>query len=120
MPGKLTTHILDTAQGCPAAGVHIELWQIQSQSDQKTLLKTVQTNSDGRTDQPLLADAVFQPGTYELWFAIGDYFKHQPIPISEPPFLDRIPIRFTIADLNAHYHVPLLATPWSYSTYRGS
>ncbi|WP_088890991.1 hydroxyisourate hydrolase [Leptolyngbya ohadii] len=129
MPGKLTTHVLDTAQGCPAAHLRIELWQIDPQTDypeggtashRKTLLKTLHTNADGRTNQPLLSDAEFQPGTYELVFTIGDYFKQQPIPVSEPPFLDRVPIQFTIADPNAHYHVPLLASPWSYSTYRGS
>lgn len=118
MPGKLTTHVLDTAQGCPAADLQIELWQIDPQSDQKNLLKSVQTNAEGRTDEPLLMD--LQPGTYELWFAIGDYFKRQSLAVSDPPFLDRVPIRFAIADPSAHYHVPLLASPWSYSTYRGS
>jgi 5-hydroxyisourate hydrolase len=118
MSGKLTTHVLDTAQGRPAAHLSIELWQIDAQSSHRNLLKTVQTNADGRTDQPMLTDP--QPGTYELVFAVGDYFKQQPVSVSEPPFLDRIPIRFGIADPSAHYHVPLLASPWSYSTYRGS
>lgn len=126
MPGKLTTHVLDTAQGRPAAHLPIELWQIDQPDDPagetashcRTLLKTVRTNADGRTDEPLLIDP--PPGTYELIFAIADYFKQQSVPLAEPPFLDRIPIRFSIANSQAHYHVPLLASPWSYSTYRGS
>jgi 5-hydroxyisourate hydrolase len=120
MTGKLTTHILDTAQGCPAANVAIELWALDRQSGQRMLLKTVCTNQDGRTDLPLLAEEEFQAGLYELVFAIGKYFTHSQPNLSDLPFLDQIPIRFGIADPTAHYHVPLLVSPWSYSTYRGS
>lgn len=111
MPGKLTTHILDTARGRPAAGVRIDLYRA---GGEPTLLATARTNADGRTDQPLLEGAQFTAGAYELHFYIGDYFD-------EPSrFLDLVPIRFRIDDTSAHYHVPLLCTPWSYSTYRGS
>ncbi|MCY6492419.1 hydroxyisourate hydrolase [Leptolyngbya sp. GGD] len=118
--GKLTTHVLDTAHGCPAADLKIELWQIDSQTDQKTLIKTVLTNSDGRTDSPMLNESEINVGIYELVFAIGEYFASKSAHPVEPAFLDRVPIRFGIADATAHYHVPLLASPWSYSTYRGS
>lgn len=105
----LTTHVLDTMRGRPAAGMKIELWSI----DKKTLLKTVVTNADGRTDSPLLAIDAMATGTYELVFFVGDYF-------GEKKFLDRVPVRFAISDAAAKYHVPLLVSPWSYSTYRGS
>jgi 5-hydroxyisourate hydrolase len=120
MTGKLTTHILDTAQGCPAANVTITLWSLDRQFGQRTLLKTVRTNEDGRTDLPLLAEAEFKAGIYELVFAIGDYFAQTQPALSDLPFLDQIPIQFGIAEPTAHYHVPLLVSPWSYSTYRGS
>ncbi|MBW4516186.1 MAG: hydroxyisourate hydrolase [Timaviella obliquedivisa GSE-PSE-MK23-08B] len=119
MSGKLSTHVLDTAQGCPAANVAIALWQIDPQSGKRTHLKATHTNSDGRTDSPLLSGDELQVGVYELVFAIGEYFVHlENLPI--PCFLGDIPIRFGIADVNAHYHVPLLVSPWAYSTYRGS
>ncbi|NEQ48598.1 MAG: hydroxyisourate hydrolase [Leptolyngbya sp. SIO3F4] len=114
MAGKLTTHVLDTAQGCPAAGMTIELWSCDR------LLKTIITNIDGRTNVPLLADDALIANVYELRFAVGDYFKQQCSKLPEPLFLDIVPIRFGIADATAHYHVPLLCSPWSYSTYRGS
>lgn len=120
MSGKLTTHILDTARGCPAAGIAIALWSIDPLSGEKTLLKTVYTNADGRTDTPLLADGALQAGVYELVFSVGAYFAQHLQGLPEPPFLNEIPIRFGMADITAHYHVPLLASPWSYSTYRGS
>lgn len=120
MAGKLTTHVLDTAQGLPAANLAIELWSIDVAVGEKTLLKTVQTNQDGRTDAPLLAGTDLKPQTYELVFYAGDYFKQQFASLPDPLFLDQIPIRFSVADPNLHYHVPLLASPWSYSTYRGS
>lgn len=104
----LTTHVLDTTHGRPAAGMKVELW-----SGDRKLLKTVQTNEDGRTDAPLLAGDEMAPGTYELMFYVGDYFN-------ERRFLDRVPVRFTISDIGAKYHVPLLVSPWAYSTYRGS
>ena len=119
MSGKLTTHVLDTANGCPGKEIAIALWQLDSEIDSKTLLKTVKTNHDGRTDEPLLADGELKPGIYELIFSVGSYFaRYGNYP--EPLFLDEIPIRFGISDTSAHYHVPLLVSPWSYSTYRGS
>jgi 5-hydroxyisourate hydrolase len=116
MSGKLTTHVLDTAHGCPGEGIAIALWKLESK---KTLLKTIQTNHDGRTDEPLLAGTEFQTGVYELVFSVGDYFARYSTH-SQPLFLDMIPIRFGISDTQIHYHVPLLVSPWSYSTYRGS
>ena len=107
----LTTHVLDTMRGVPAAGMQIELWSIAG--DAPKLLKTVRTNSDGRVDSPLLADKEMIAGAYELVFFVGNYF-------GEKKFLDRVPVRFTISDAKAKYHVPLLVSPWSYSTYRGS
>ena len=103
---SLTTHVLDTARGRPAAGVAIELLNAG-----REVLTTAVTNADGRTDEPLLTE--LEAGPYELVFAVGDYF-------GEATFLDRVPVRFNVADPHAHYHVPLLVSPWSYSTYRGS
>jgi 5-hydroxyisourate hydrolase len=120
MAGKLTTHVLDTAQGCPAANMTIELWSVQAQTGEKTLLKTIHTNADGRTDAPVLSESEMQVGVYELVFEVGAYFTHQSVKIDEPAFLDRVPLQFGIADSQAHYHVPLLVSPWAYSTYRGS
>ena len=117
--GKLTTHVLDTANGCPGSGIAIALWKLDRNVDSKTLLKTVKTNHDGRTDEPLLAGEELETGVYELVFATGNYFA-QYSDLPDPLFLDRIPIRFGISDTSAHYHVPLLVSPWSYSTYRGS
>ena len=119
MSGKLTTHVLDTANGCPGKGIAIALWQLDSNIDSKTLLKTIHTNHDGRTDEPLLAGEELKTGIYELVFSVGNYFARYG-DYSEPLFLDEIPIRFGISDVKAHYHVPLLVSPWSYSTYRGS
>ena len=119
--GKLTTHVLDTANGCPATGIAIALWKLDSNPnlDAKTLLKKTKTNHDGRTDEPLLAGEEFKAGIYELVFSVGNYFaRYGDYP--DPLFLDQIPIRFGISDTEAHYHVPLLVSPWSYSTYRGS
>lgn len=118
--GKLTTHVLDTAHGCPAAGMEIALWRIDLHTKEKTLLKQVKTNSDGRTDEPLLVKEAFKIGVYELIFEVAAYFKNKGVAIPDPPFLDSVPISFGISDRNAHYHVPLLTSPWSYSTYRGS
>lgn len=120
MSGKLTTHVLDTAFGQPAANMTVELWAILESSGQKTLLKTAVTNSDGRTDAPLLMGDTFQPGVYELVFFVGSYFAERADLSSQYPFLDRVPIQFGIADASVHYHVPLLTSPWAYSTYRGS
>jgi 5-hydroxyisourate hydrolase len=107
--GFLTTHVLDTARGRPAAGIQIELTRLADGE----VLRTATTNADGRTDEPLIGAGELQAGEYELVFAVGDYF-------GERAFLDRVPVRFSIADPAAHYHVPLLVSPWSYSTYRGS
>lgn len=107
----LTTHVLDTMRGCPAKDMQIELWSIIG--DTRKLLKTVRTNSDGRVDSPLLSGKEMATGTYELIFYVGDYF-------GERKFLDRVLVRFIISDAAAKYHVPLLVSPWSYSTYRGS
>lgn len=120
MPGRLTTHVLDTAQGRPAAGVAIELWRLDRDGAGRRLLATTRTNADGRTDAPLLAGDQVEAGGYELIFAVGAYFAGQPVAAAAPPFLDLVPVRFAIADPGAHYHVPLLVSPWAYSTYRGS
>ena len=108
--GKLSTHVLDLLRGRPAAGMKIEL---HSAGKSGALIKALATNADGRTDAPLLADGELLPGEYELTFHVGDYF-------GEAVFLDRVPVRFRISDPAASYHVPLLCTPWAYSTYRGS
>jgi len=120
MAGRLTTHVLDTAQGRPAPNMTIELWRLNAEGSGRTLLKTVRTNGDGRTGAPLLVDDELAAGVYELVFAVGEYFIAQGIATTSPPFLDRVPIRFGIADAASHYHVPLLVSPWAYSTYRGS
>jgi len=116
--GFLTTHILDSAHGNPAAGVRIELYRI-SGSEMEHVLDTT-TNADGRCDNPLLNEDDFTVGTYELRFHIGDYFKAQGVDLPSPAFLDIVPIRFGIALAEDHYHVPLLVSLYSYSTYRGS
>lgn len=115
--GALTTHVLDTANGIPAAELKIELWA--HNNGQSRLLKTATTNQDGRLDAPALSAADFKVGQYELRFFAGDYFRKLG-KLSEPAFLDVIPLMFGIADLDSHYHVPLLVSPYSYSTYRGS
>jgi 5-hydroxyisourate hydrolase len=118
MPAKLSTHVLDIAQGCPARGVQIELWSLAS--GVRKLLKTVRTNADGRTDQPLLVAEEMRAGQYELVFYVGDYFAGKTSSDPQARFLDRVPVQFGIADPTASYHVPLLVSPWAYSTYRGS
>ena len=120
MAGRLTTHVLDIARGRPAAGMMVELWRLDAARDTRALLRTAHTNADGRTVEPMLADDEMAAGVYELVFAVGDYFRAQGMAAVEPPFLDRVPVRFGIADPTAHYHVPLLTSPWAYSTYRGS
>ncbi len=120
MTGKLTTHVLDTANGQPAAGMTISLWAVAPTTGEKTKLKTVTTNADGRTDGPLLTAEEFQVGVYELVFQVGDYFAARSPARPQPAFLNQVPIQFGIADPEAHYHVPLLVSPWAYSTYRGS
>jgi 5-hydroxyisourate hydrolase len=120
MAGWLSTHVLDTAQGCPAAGMTIALHRIDPHTGEARSLLTVTTNADGRTDAPLLKGDDFQVGCYALIFAVGDYFAGSSLALPDPPFLNQVPLRFGIADTSAHYHVPLLVSPWSYSTYRGS
>lgn len=117
LPGRLTTHVLDTARGRPAAGMSIELFWLDGGS--RRALKTVETNADGRTDEPLLERDEMRSGTYEIFFGVGEYFAGFE-GVADPPFLGRVPVRFSLADPSAHYHVPLLTSPWSYSTYRGS
>ena len=118
MSGKLSTHVLDTANGHPAAGMQIELWSLADGNSKR--LKTVRTNADGRTDQPLLVGEEMKAGLYELVFFVGDYFATKTGSMPPARFLDRVPVRFGIADAQASYHVPLLVSPWAYSTYRGS
>jgi 5-hydroxyisourate hydrolase len=117
--GRLSTHVLDTANGIPASGVVIELYRLDNK-EKRHLLKSVVTNTDGRTDQPLLEDSTCKTGSYELVFHIGDYFRAKSTVGTGPLFLDQVPIRFQITDDQARYHVPLVCSPWSYSTYRGS
>jgi hydroxyisourate hydrolase len=115
----LTTHVLDTARGRPAAGMRVELSRLDPASGERQEIKAVRTNENGRTDAPLLEAGELTSGVYELVFDVGEYFDGAP-DIPDPPFLDRVPVRFGIAEPSTHYHVPLLASPWSYSTYRGS
>jgi 5-hydroxyisourate hydrolase len=117
MPGFLTTHVLDTSRGSPAAGLKITLYRITGQSREKIAEKI--TNADGRTDGPILPEDAFATGTYELVFAAGDYLRRHGIDAIEPLFLDEVPIRFGMSAQD-HYHVPLLLSPYGYGTYRGS
>lgn len=116
--GRLTTHVLDTARGKPAAGVKIALYRVSGNSHRK-IAETV-TNADGRTDAPMLEGKALTPGSYELVFSAGAYLRASGQASGEVLFLDEIPIRFGVADAEAHYHVPLLISPFTYSTYRGS
>jgi 5-hydroxyisourate hydrolase len=116
--GRLTTHVLDTMSGEPGAGIAVELFRLDG--EQKRRLARVTTNADGRSAAPLLQGPELQPGIYELLFHVGDYFRGRAVLPSEPAFLDLVPIRFGIADAARHYHVPLLISPFGYSTYRGS
>ncbi|WP_104020214.1 hydroxyisourate hydrolase [Roseovarius nitratireducens] len=117
MTGYLTTHVLDTARGMPAAGLAIDLYRIDGET--RTHLCNVVTNEDGRTDAPILPQAEFRPGTYELVFHAGAYLDAVGVPPESPRFLDLVPLRFGMSEA-AHYHVPLLLSPFGYSTYRGS
>ena len=116
--GKLTTHVLDTAGGKPGAGMQIELSVLEGTGWKK--LKSVQTNAGGRTDEPLLEGAALKAGQYRLTFDVASYYCRQGTVLANPPFLDRVPVRFGIADPGEHCHVPLLCTPWGYTTYKGS
>jgi 5-hydroxyisourate hydrolase len=119
MAGKLSTHVLDTCHGLPAAGVGIELWDYTSGQVPKLIARAM-TNADGRTDAPLLTGEDFYAATFELRFQVGAYFRKQAVAPTEPAFLEEVPVRFTVADATKNYHVPLLVSPWAYSTYRGS
>lgn len=117
MSGYLTTHVLDTARGCPAQGLQIDLYRLEGEG--RTHLKTLSTNADGRTDEQILPADVFEVGTYELVFHAGAYLDASGVPAESPRFLDVIPLRFGMSEAS-HYHVPLLLSPFGYSTYRGS
>ena len=114
--GRLTTHVLDTAHGKPGAGIKLDLYSVDSD---RRLVKSSITNDDGRTDEPLLEGDDYKCGTWELVFHVDDYFRRCGSETASPPFLDQVILRFTTA-ARGHYHVPLLVSPWSYSTYRGS
>jgi 5-hydroxyisourate hydrolase len=116
--GRLSTHVLDNARGKPAAGVKIELYRVSGNSHKK--IKEVVTNADGRADEPMLSGAALKVGSYELVFYAGDYLRATGQATGETLFLDQIPIRFGVPDAGQHYHVPLLISPFAYSTYRGS
>ena len=117
--GRLSTHVLDTHAGRPAAGIHVELREIATLGAPRLIARAV-TNADGRTDQPMIGGRPIPAGTYELRFSIGAYYAQRGVPLADPPFLDLVPLRFAVAEPEGHYHVPLLVTPWGYSTYRGS
>jgi 5-hydroxyisourate hydrolase len=118
--GKLTSHVLDTMHGSPAAGMRVTLLRREGAGDSWTELKVVTLNHDGRSDAPLLDGGALVPGRYRLVFEVAAYFKARGVALPEPPFLEDVPLDFGIADATLHYHVPLLASPWAYSTYRGS
>jgi len=117
--GRLSTHVLDTHSGRPAEGVAVELIELSENGDPRMIART-RTNRDGRTDDPLIGGRPVPIGRYELRFTMADYYARAGAPLADPPFLDLIPVRFSVAEPEGHYHVPLLVTPWSYSTYRGS
>jgi 2-oxo-4-hydroxy-4-carboxy-5-ureidoimidazoline decarboxylase len=117
--GRLSTHVLDTHGGQPAPGVSVELVEL-SDAEERRLIERAVTNRDGRTDRALIDGRPIPVGRYELRFAVGDYFARRGVPLADPAFLDVVPVRFSVAEPEGHYHVPLLVTPWSYSTYRGS
>ena len=117
--GRLSTHVLDTHSGKPAAGISVVLTELSDLGEARVIARAL-TNSDGRTDQPLIGDRPVPIGRYELMFRVGDYFAGRDVPMPDPPFLDQIPLRFSVSEPEGHLHVPLLVTPWSYATYRGS
>lgn len=114
----LTTHVLDTHAGVPAQGMHVQLFSLQA--PERALIGCYTLNAQGRTDAPLFADGQLQAGRYQLAFDVAGYFRARHVPLPEPPFLDWVSLEFGVADPSAHYHVPLLVSPWAYSTYRGS
>ncbi|WP_448191081.1 hydroxyisourate hydrolase [Azospirillum sp. sgz301742] len=116
--GRLTTHVLDTTHGRPGAGIALTLYRVEN--EQRTWVLDARTNADGRCDVPLLQGGTLKPGCYELVFKVGAYFRAAGLNLPDPPFLEAVPIRFGIAKADQHYHVPLLVSPYGYSTYRGS
>ena len=118
MTGRLTTHVLDTMAGRPAAGIAVSLFRLAGGERQAVI--ATKTDADGRCGAPLLENDAMTAGTYELYFQVADYFTSRNVELPDPPFLDVVPIRFGIGDVSAHYHVPLLISPYGYSTYRGS
>jgi 5-hydroxyisourate hydrolase len=116
--GRLSTHVLDTAHGCPAAGMQVTLLRVQG--DEAQVVKRVTLNADGRADGPLLEGAAMAAGTWRLSFEAADYFRALGLELPEPPFVGTVHLDFGMADVQGHYHVPLLVSPWSWSTYRGS
>lgn len=116
--GKLTTHVLDTMHGVPGSDIRVELFRIEG--DSQTKIKTITTNFDGRTDVPVLEGDEFVVGKYQLVFYVADYYKNKDVDLGDVPFLDDVVIRFGLGEKDAHYHVPLLVSPYSFSTYRGS
>ena len=114
----LSTHVLDTMHGCPAAGMAVRLYA--TEGEQATLIKSLVLNHDGRTDAPLFDNSTFQKGTYRLTFDVAGYFQARGVQLPEPNFLNQVSLDFGVANVEQHYHVPLLVSPWSYSTYRGS
>jgi 2-oxo-4-hydroxy-4-carboxy-5-ureidoimidazoline decarboxylase len=117
--GRLSSHVLDNHSGKPAAGISVVLTELSDLGESRVVARAV-TNLDGRTDQPLIGGRPVPIGRYELMFRVGEYFAGRNVPMAEPPFLDQIPLRFSVSDPEGHLHVPLLVTPWSYATYRGS
>ena len=117
--GRLTTHVLDTHGGCPAAGLGVSLWRLDGSGGDQPLL-TLTLGDDGRSPGPMLDGTALLPGRYRLVFSVAAYFASRGVVMPNPPFLDEVPIDFGVADPTAHYHVPLLVSPWAYSTYRGS
>jgi len=117
--GRLSTHVLDTHSGRPAEGIAVELVELSELGTARVVTRAI-TNADGRTDQPLIGGRPVPIGCYQLTFSVGKYFAERGVPSSDPPFLDQIPLRFSVSEPEGHLHVPLLVTPWSYSTYRGS
>jgi 5-hydroxyisourate hydrolase len=116
--GRLTTHVLDTARGLPGAGMAVDLYRVDGEG--RSHLVAIETNEDGRCDAPLLEGAGLERGIYELVFRAGAYFRAAGIALPDPPFVDEVVVRFGVAEADRHYHVPILVSPWSYTTYRGS
>jgi len=115
--GRLTTHVLDTAHGCPGAGIRLKLY---ADGKEPVLISEAETNADGRCDEPLLSGERMRAGRYVIAFEVGDYFRRRGLSLPEPAFLETVRVAFGIADATVHYHVPLLVSPFAYSTYRGS